>query len=319
MQLFWSRVPAGWAGAISVLRKPLLACSFVSRVETKQLLSVLRFFKHLLVVLKHFYFFVSVDFCCCYALVCILQCCLLPSSFVILMSRWISPIKPFAFTLFPLFFIKKKGVIFKARWRFNVLLFLQLSSQVCCFCVSLFFRFHYTFAGGSVKYFWMLSFFLTRWCWVDEGSFDSWESSMRFLFSVSTRMNRHFPFCRYIIWVDKWHVSVFTIKNKVTEICTCGWRVISQGWPNCSLEKAFFINVIWRLPGLIDLPVMLHKKKKNTKNKWGDQQFKKEDWKSHAGRLITMFSLFWVQQSSRRRSWGINVSSCIQVPRKDAL
>lgn len=34
-----------------------------------------------------------------------------------------------------------------------MILFLQLSSQVCCFCVSLFFRFHYTFAGGSVKYF----------------------------------------------------------------------------------------------------------------------------------------------------------------------
>lgn len=67
----------------------ILACSFVSRVETKQILSVLRFFKHLLVVLKHLYFlfFVSVDFCCCYALVCILQCCLLPSTFVILMSR----------------------------------------------------------------------------------------------------------------------------------------------------------------------------------------------------------------------------------------
>lgn len=34
-------------------------------------------------------------------------------------------------------FSLSQGVIFKARWRFNVILFLQLSSQVCCFfCIS---------------------------------------------------------------------------------------------------------------------------------------------------------------------------------------
>lgn len=127
------------------------------------------FFKHLLVVLKHFFFFL-VDFCCCYALVCLLQCCLLPSSFVILMSRWFSPIKPFALTLFPLFFIKRSHFFFKNKklvltWYFSCSWARRF--VVFFFCVSLF-RFHYTFAGGSVKYFWML-FFLTRWCWVDEG------------------------------------------------------------------------------------------------------------------------------------------------------
>lgn len=131
-----------------------------------------------------------------------------------------------------------------------------------------------------------------------------------FLFSVSTRMNRHFPFCRYIIWVDKWHVSVFTIKNKVTEICTCGWRVILWGW----LEKAIFTNVIWRLPDEIDLSVMLHKKNPTCST----IQDKKKSNGNHC-RLITVFSLFWVQQSSSRRSWGLNVSSYTQVPGKDAL
>lgn len=40
-----------------VLRKPLLACSFVSRVETKQLLSVLRFFKQFIGGFETFLFF----------------------------------------------------------------------------------------------------------------------------------------------------------------------------------------------------------------------------------------------------------------------
>ncbi len=89
-----------------------------------------------------------------------------------------------------------------------MILFLQLSSQVCCFCVSLFFRIIILLLVAVSSIFGCYHF-LTRWCWVDEGSFDSWGSSMRFCF-LSTRMNRHFPFCRYIIWVDK----CFCIYNK---------------------------------------------------------------------------------------------------------
>lgn len=81
---------------------------------------------------------------------------------------------------------KRGGIIFKARWHFNVLLFLQLSSQVCGFCFWFFVFLSFSdfiilllVAVSSI--FWML-FFLTRWCWVDEGSFDSWGSSMRSCF-----------------------------------------------------------------------------------------------------------------------------------------
>lgn len=36
--------------------------------------------------------------------------------------------------------------------------------------------------------------FLTRWCWVDEGSFDSWGSSMRFCFLCQRGWTDIFPF-----------------------------------------------------------------------------------------------------------------------------
>lgn len=130
-----------------------------------------------LVVLKHFYFFVSVDFCCCYALVCILQCCLLPSSFVILVCRWISPIKPFAFTFLyknKESFLKPRDVLtwyFSCSWalRFVVFVFLSFFPPISLY-----------FCWWQCQVFFGCYRFLTRWCWVDEGSFDS--CSMRFCF-----------------------------------------------------------------------------------------------------------------------------------------
>ena len=62
------------AGFVSVeIFQPLLV-----GFETFFIFSLIFFFTYIYI------FFVSVDFCCCYALVCILQCCSLPSSFVIL-------------------------------------------------------------------------------------------------------------------------------------------------------------------------------------------------------------------------------------------
>lgn len=111
----------------------------------------------------------------------------------------------FAFTLFPSFLYEKES-LFKhlLTWYFSCSWALRFVVFLCLF-FSL--DFIILLAGGSVKYFWM---FWTRWCWVDEGSFDSWGSFNAFLFSVSTRMNRHFPFCRYNMSMD----SVFTNKEQ---------------------------------------------------------------------------------------------------------
>lgn len=96
-------------------------------------------------------------------------------------------------------FSLSQGVIFKARWRFNVILFLQLSSQVCCF--FLYFPFFLFIILLLVSSIFGCYHFSTRWCWVDEGSFDSWGSSMRFCFLYQRGWTDIFPLAG--IWVDK--------------------------------------------------------------------------------------------------------------------
>lgn len=105
----------------------------------------------------------------------------------------------FAFTLFSSFHYQKESFL---KLKTHVLMWYFSCSWSHRFVVFFLFYvfprfFHYAFASDTVKYFWMISFF-TRWCWVHEGSFDSFGSSMRFLFTVWTRMNRHFPSRRYI-------------------------------------------------------------------------------------------------------------------------
>lgn len=157
----------------------------------------------------------------------------------------VSAIQPLRFYFVSLFFLK--GNIFKPPWRFNLVLFLQLSSQVCVFLPFFVFLsfLRYTFAGDCVKYFLDVFIFLTRWFWVDEGSFDSWGEFNAFFFSISTRMNRHFSPCRYI------HTSIhiyttINVKMRGKPVCVCNkeWGDRNMHlWLTCyfvELARAFF-------------------------------------------------------------------------------
>lgn len=184
----------------------------------------------------------------------------LPSSFVILMSRWISPIQNLCFYFVFSFHYRKESFLkpsdvlmwyFSCSWahRFVVFCFFLL-----CFPPLFFPRSRYTFAGGIVEYFWMIIFF-----WLDDAG---WTRGVLILLGVRcvfvfcvNEDEQTFSFLQ--VYNTSWQVAVFAIikkqKTEVTEICTCGWRVISRGYAiTAPSQKALFINVIWRLPDPID-------------------------------------------------------------------
>lgn len=134
MQLFWSRVPTAYD------RSHLLA-SFVSRVE--RLLSAFRefFTECLMVALTHFnsFLFFAPLFLFCRLL--LLLCFGLPFAVLCLAVEFCdfdvsvaSANQTFAFTLFSLSIMQKETffIIKSPQWRFNVTLFLQSITQVCC-------------------------------------------------------------------------------------------------------------------------------------------------------------------------------------------
>lgn len=95
---------------------------------------------------------------------CSVVCCLRVLWFWCLGEITTDPILAFTLLLFSLW-KKRGGIIFKARWHFNVLLFLQLSSQVCGFCFWFFVFLSFSdfiilllVAVSSI--FWMLFFWL---------------------------------------------------------------------------------------------------------------------------------------------------------------
>ena len=113
------------------------------------------------------------------------------------MSRWISPINP-PLLLLCSSFLYKKGIIFKPHdvltwhfscsWahRFVVFVFLSFSDFVILLLVAV------SSIFGCIFLFYLMMLGVRREFWF-LGEFNA------FLFSKSTRMNRHFPSCRYII------------------------------------------------------------------------------------------------------------------------
>lgn len=132
MQLFWSRVPPPYDGSH-------LLASFVSRVE--RLLSAFSefFTERLLVVLTHFYFFCP-PFCFLstfavamlwFAFCGVVRCRRVLWFWCLGGSHQPDICFYFVFS----FHYQKESFFFnqKTQWRFNVILFLQLITQVCCF------------------------------------------------------------------------------------------------------------------------------------------------------------------------------------------
>lgn len=137
----------------------------------------------------------------------------LPSSFVILMSRWISPIQNLCFYFVFSFHYRKESFLkpsdvlmwyFSCSWahRFVVFCFFLL-----CFPPLFFPRSRYTFAGGIVKYFWMIIFF-----WLDDAG---WTRGVLILLGVRCV----FVFC---VNEDEQTFSFLQVyKYELTSCCIC--------------------------------------------------------------------------------------------------
>lgn len=144
------------------------------------------------IFLMWFYWWFSNIFIFCFCRLLLLLCFALYFAVLFIRVLWFWCLgahwPSLCFYFGPLFF---KGVIFKPddvlTWNFSCS---SLITGLFLFVFLSFFRFIILLQISVSSIFGSIIFH--RWCWVDEECFDSWVNA--FLFSVSTRMNRHSPF-----------------------------------------------------------------------------------------------------------------------------